>query len=66
MAKTSFTGPVSLGTYTVATAPVPAANQSLTGTITYFSNGANGSPIVAFYDGTNWLRVDTKTAISAT
>jgi len=66
MAKTSFTGPVSLGTYTVATAPVPAANQSLTGTITYFSNGANGSPIVAFYDGTDWLRVDTKTAISAT
>ncbi len=66
MAKTSFTGPVSLGTYTVATAPAPAANQSLTGTITYFSNGANGSPIVAFYDGTNWLRVDTKTAISAT
>jgi hypothetical protein len=66
MAKTTFSGPVSLGTYTVATAPVPAANQSLTGTITYFSNGANGSPIVAFYDGTNWLRVDTKTAISAT
>lgn len=66
MAKTSFTGPVSLGTYTVATAPVPAANQSLTGTITYFSNGANGSPVVAFYDGTNWLRVDTKNPISAT
>lgn len=66
MAKTTFSGPVSLGTYTVATAPVPAANQSLTGTITFFTNGANGSPIVAFYDGTTWLRCDTKTAISAT
>jgi hypothetical protein len=66
MAKTTFSGPVSLGTYTVATAPVPATGQSLTGTITYFSNGANGSPIVAFYDGTTWLRCDTKNAISAT
>jgi hypothetical protein len=65
MAKTSFTGPVSLGNYTVATAPVPATGQSLTGTITYFSNGANGSPIVAFYDGTNWKRCDTNTNISA-
>jgi hypothetical protein len=66
MAKTSFTGPVSLGTYTVATAPAPTANQSLTGTITYFSNGAAGSPVLAFYNGTNWLRVDTLAAISAT
>lgn len=63
MAQTTFSGPVSLGTYTVATAPT--ANV-VTGSITYFSNGANGSPIVAFYDGTNWLRVDTKNAISAT
>jgi hypothetical protein len=66
MAKTTFSGPVSLGTYTVATAPVPATGQSLTGTITFFSNGANGSPIVAFYNGTNWLRVDTLGVISAT
>jgi hypothetical protein len=48
MAKTSFTGPVSLGTYTVATAPAPTANQSLTGTITFFSNGANGSSCCSF------------------
>lgn len=63
MAQTTFSGPVSLGTYTVATKPT--ANV-VTGSMTYFSNGANGNPIVAFYDGTNWLRVDTKTAISAT
>ena len=66
MAKTTFSGPVSLGTYTVATAPVPATGQSLTGTITFFSNGANGSPIVAYYNGTNWLRVDNQGVISAT
>ena len=62
MAQTSFTGPVSLGTYTVATAPT--ANV-VTGSITYFSNGAAGSPVVAFYNGTNWLRCDTLAAISA-
>jgi hypothetical protein len=66
MAKTSFAGPVSLGTYTVATAPAPTTNQSLTGTITFFSNGANGSPVIAFYNGTNWLRADNLGVISAT
>ncbi len=63
MAQTTFSGPVSLGTYTVATAPT--ANV-VTGSITFFSNGANGSAVVAFYNGTNWLRVDTLGAISAT
>jgi len=66
MAKTAFSGPVSLGTYTVATAPAPTANQSLTGTITFFSNGANGAPVIAFYNGTNWLRADNLGVISAT
>lgn len=36
-----------------------------TGTLIYVSNGAAGSPIVAFGDGANWLRVDTKTAVSS-
>lgn len=63
MAQTTFSGPVSLGTYTVATAPT--ANV-VTGSITFFTNGANGSPIVAFYDGTNWKRCDTAGNISAT
>lgn len=60
MAQTSFSGPVNLGTYTVATAPTAS-----TGSVAYFSNGAAGSPVLAFYDGTNWLRVDTLAAISA-
>lgn len=60
MAQTSFQGPVNLGVYTVATAPT-----ATTGSITFFSNGANGSAIVAFYDGTNWKRVDTGGNISA-
>lgn len=64
MANTSFSGPVKVSdTFTVAT--VPAANVS-TGGMIYVSNGANGSPIIAFSNGTAWLRVDTAGAISAT
>lgn len=63
MAQTTFSGPVNLGTYTVATAPT--ANV-VTGSITFFSNGANGSPVIAFYNGSSWLRSDTRGAISAT
>jgi len=66
MAQTTFSGPVSLGTYTVATAPTASSANVVTGSVTYFSNGANGSPVVAFYNGTNWLRVDTLGVISAT
>lgn len=60
MAQTSFTGPVNLGVYTVATAPT-----ATTGSVAYFSNGAAGDPVLAFFDGTNWLRCDTLAAISA-
>jgi len=60
MAQTSFTGPVNLGVYTVATAP-----SASTGSVAYFSNGAGGSPVLAFFDGTNWKRVDTLATISA-
>ena len=60
MAQTSFSGPVNLGVYTVATAPTASI-----GSVAYFSNGAAGSPVLAFYNGTSWLRVDTLAAISA-
>ena len=50
-----------LDTFTVATVP-PAAK--FTGAVIYVSNGAAGAPIVAFSNGTNWLRVDTLAAIS--
>ena len=61
MSQTSFSGPVNLGVYTVATAPTSAS----AGSVAYFSNGAAGSPVLAFYNGTNWLRVDILVAISA-
>lgn len=48
-------------TYTVATVPSAAA---FVGDLIYVSNGAAGLPILAFSDGTNWLRVDTRAAIS--
>jgi hypothetical protein len=61
MAQTSFSGPVNLGVFTVATAPTTAS----AGSIAYFSNGAAGDPVIAFFDGTDWLRCDTLAAISA-
>ena len=79
MARTSFNGPVAsangfegdvtgnvvgaitVPTYTVATAPT----TKTAGKVIYVSNGAAGSPILAFGDGTNWLRSDTGTAIAA-
>jgi hypothetical protein len=44
-----------LRNYTVATAPAAAGN---TGAIIYVSDGKAGNPIVAFSNGTNWIRVD--------
>lgn len=60
MAQTSFSGPVLLGSFTVATAPT----GSKTGSVAYFADGAAGNPVLAFYDGTDWLRCDTLAAIS--
>lgn len=80
MATTTFSGPVvsqngfvgsvtgavsglvTLPTYAVAGVPSASAN---TGALIYVSNGAAGSPVVAFSNGTNWLRVDTLAAIAA-
>jgi|TARA_R110000822_G_scaffold65161_1_gene159613 hypothetical protein len=61
MAQTSFSGPVNLGVFTVATAPTVAS----TGSVAYFSNGAAGSPVLAFFDGTNWKRSDTLATVAA-
>lgn len=46
--------------FTVATLPTPA-----TGGVIYVSDGAAGSPILAFSDGTDWLRSDTGAAVSS-
>lgn len=56
------TGAIQLTEYTVAGAP-SATDQD--GTVIYVSNGAAGSPILAFSDGTDWLRSDTGAEIAA-
>ncbi len=73
MASTTFSGPVTstngfigdikVPTYTVAGAP--SASSAGAGTLIYVSNGAAGSAILAFSDGTDWLRSDTGAAIAA-
>ena len=76
MASTTFSGPVTstngfvgdvtgaikVPTYNVAGAP--SASAAGAGTLIYVSNGAAGSPILAFSDGTNWKRSDTGATIS--
>ena len=73
MASTTFSGPVTstngfvgdikVPTYTVAGAP--SASSAGAGTLIYVSNGAAGSAILAFSDGTNWKRSDTGATIAA-
>ena len=73
MASTTFSGPVTstngfvgdikVPTYTVASAP--SASDAGAGTIIYVSNGAAGSAIIAFSDGTNWKRSDTGGTIAS-
>jgi len=58
----NLTGGVQVPTFTVASAPSAAG---LAGTIIYVSNGAAGAPVLAFSNGTNWLRVDTLATITA-
>ena len=50
---------IPLPTYTVASLPTVE-----TGTLIYVSDGAAGSPVGAFGDGSNWLRGDTRAAVS--
>jgi len=77
MGTTTFSGPVistngvvadvigaiKLPPYTVASAPSAATAGA--GTLVYVSNGAAGAAILAFSDGTNWLRSDTRATITA-
>jgi len=58
----NVSGRVTLPSSTVAGVPAAAGN---TGALIYVSNGAAGDAVVAFSNGTNWLRVDTLVAISA-
>lgn len=73
MANTTFSGPVTstngfvggivVPTYTVANAPSAATAGA--GSVAYVSNGAAGSAILSFSDGTNWKRSDTGATIAA-
>lgn len=73
MASTTFSGPltatngfvgaIQVPTYTVASAP--SASAAGAGTVVYVTNGAAGSPILAFSDGTDWKRSDTGATIAA-
>ena len=54
-------GLVQVPTYTVATAPSAA---SIAGSLIYVSDGAAGSAILAFSDGTDWKRSDTGATIA--
>ena len=73
MANTTFSGPVNstngfvgtikVPTYTVASAPSAATAGA--GSLVYVSNGAAGAAILAYSDGTNWKRSDTRATISA-
>ena len=56
-------GGIQLPAFTVATAPSAAG---IAGTLIFVSDGAAGAAVVAFSDGTDFLRVDTRAAISAT
>jgi hypothetical protein len=53
---------VSTQSFTVATVP-DAADVGI-GSVIYVSNGAAGQPVLAFSDGTDWLRVDDRNPIS--
>ena len=58
----TFMEPVTPPAHTVANAPDAA---DYPGSVIYVSNGAAGDPILAFSDGTNWLRSDTQAAITS-
>ena len=61
----NFTGNgyIKPGVFTVANAP--AATTSGEGAMIFVDNGAAGSPVIAFSDGTNWLRCDTLAQIAS-
>lgn len=62
VSNNGFVGDIQLPTFTVATAP---AATDLAGTLIYVSDGAAGSAILAFSDGTDWKRSDTGATIAA-
>ena len=58
----SLRAPGELTEYTVATLPDATLFE---GYAVYCSNGAAGNPVLAFSNGTNWLRCDTLATAAA-
>ncbi|MDK2957820.1 MAG: hypothetical protein PWQ57_3318 [Desulfovibrionales bacterium] len=61
--KLTIANAVILPSYTVATLPGAAEYN---GSLVVCSNGAAGSPCLAYSDGENWLRLAFGAAVSAT
>ena len=55
-------GPVAHPSFTVAGAPDATLSE---GAAIYVSNEAGGNPVLAFSNGTDWLRCDTLAVIAA-
>ena len=74
MASTTFSGPVTstagfigdikVPGYSVANAPSAATAGA--GTLVYVFDGAGGDSVLAYSNGANWQRCDTRQTISAT
>ena len=62
-ATSGFVGDIKVPTYTVASAASAATAGA--GTLVFVSNGAAGSAILAFSDGTNWKRSHTGGTIAS-
>lgn len=54
---------MAMSSYTVASVPSAAGHA---GRLIYVSNGAAGSPCLAYSNGTSWLRILLGTAVAAT
>ena len=54
---------LSLGSYSYSGLP---GATGIAGATVYCTNGASGSPCIAFSDGTDWLRCDTLAAVDPT
>lgn len=61
--RKAFATAATLGSYTIAALPNAAKS---TGQIVHCSNGAAGSPCLAFSNGTSWLQIALGSAVAAT
>jgi hypothetical protein len=60
--RKAFATAAALGSYTVATLPTAAKSP---GQMVHCSNGAGGSPCLAYSNGTSWLQITLGTAVAA-